>query len=74
MENETKGMMPIWYFVGLMLSAMGIVVFVSGIANYIRPPARQTVLSHLHLDLWWGLLMIAAGVLFFFMNRRTKVE
>jgi uncharacterized membrane protein HdeD (DUF308 family) len=53
---------------------MGMVVFLSGVANYIRPPARQTVLSHLHLDLWWGLVMIAAGALFFFMNRRTKAE
>jgi hypothetical protein len=74
MEHEPKEMMPIWYFVGLMLTAMGLVVLAAAITNYMSPPARQTVLSHLHLDLWWGMVMIAAGVLFFFMNRRSNSE
>ena len=74
MEKEPKQMKPIWYFVGLMLSAMGIVVLIAGIANYLSPPSRQTVLSHLHPELWWGIVMIAAGLLFFFMNRRSKTE
>jgi FtsH-binding integral membrane protein len=74
MEKETKEMKPIWYFVGLMLSAMGAVVFVAGIANYITPPARHTILSQLHPELWWGVVMIAAGLTFFFMNRKTKTS
>jgi len=74
MEKEPKEMKPIWYFVGLMLSAMGVVVLVAGVANYLSPPARQTVLSRLHPELWWGVVMIAAGLLFFFMNRQPKSE
>jgi predicted membrane channel-forming protein YqfA (hemolysin III family) len=74
MEKDTTQMKPIWYFVGLMLTAMGAVVLVAGIANYLSPPARQTVLSRLHPEIWWGVVMIAAGLLFYFMNRKPETE
>jgi FtsH-binding integral membrane protein len=74
MEKETKEMKPIWYFVGLMLSAMGVVVLIAGVANYLSPPSRQTVLSQLHPELWWGVVMIAAGLVFFFSNRTSKTD
>ena len=72
MEKELKQMKPIWYFVGLMLSAMGVIVLLAGIANYISPPARLTVLYQLHPELWWGAIMILSGLLFFFSNRKPK--
>ena len=74
MEKEPKEMKPIWYFVGLMLSAMGAVVVIAGVANYLSPPARETVLSRLHPGLWWGVVMIVAGLVFFFSNRRSETE
>ena len=74
MGKEPKEMKPIWYFVGLMLSAMGLVVLIAGVANYLSPPARQTVLSQLHPELWWGIVMIASGLLFFFKNRQSNIE
>jgi FtsH-binding integral membrane protein len=74
MEKEPKEMKPIWYFVGLMLSAMGIVVLAAGIANYLNPPARATILSHLHPALWWGMVMIIVGLIYFFSNRHSKAE
>ena len=74
MEKEPKEMKPIWYFVGLMLSAMGIVVLIAGIANYLNPPVRVTILSGLHPELWWGMLMIIVGLIYFFANRHPKAE
>lgn len=74
MEKESKEMKPIWYFVGLMLSAMGAVVLIAGVANYLSPPSRQTVLSQLHPELWWGIVMIVAGLLLFFSNRQSKTD
>lgn len=74
MEKEPKKMRPIWYFVGLMLSAMGTIVLISGVANYVSPPTMKTALSELHPELWWGAVMIAAGLIFLLTNRKTTVE
>lgn len=74
MEKEAKKMKPIWYFVGLMLSAMGFIVFISGVANYLSPHATKTVLADLHPELWWGAIMIAAGIIFLLLNRKKTVE
>ena len=74
MEAETKKMKPIWYFVGLMLSAMGLVVLISGIVNYSDTQVAKTVLSDLHPALWWGVVMIVSGLVFLFANRKTTVD
>ena len=57
-EHQMK---PIWYFVGLILSAMGIVIFLSGLFQLIVPPAATTVLASIHPNIWWGALMIVFG-------------
>jgi hypothetical protein len=62
MEREMKS---IWYFVGLMLLAMGAVVFVSGVYYYFFPDQSATVLKELHPDIWWGAVIIIAGAIFF---------
>ena len=74
MEKEKTEMKPIWDFVGLMLASMGLVVLIAGVANYLSPPVRQTIFSNLHPELWWGILMILVGLLFYFFNRRSNVE
>jgi hypothetical protein len=72
MEREMKS---IWYFVGLMLLAMGIVVFASGIYYYFIPERNVTVLNELHPGIWWGAIIILAGAIFFFTSRsRAKKE
>ena len=73
MDQEEKKMRPIWYFVGLMLGAMGIVVFVSGILNYSQDGMTRTVLSEIHPNLWWGAIMIIAGFIFYWTNRKSTV-
>jgi uncharacterized membrane protein YdbT with pleckstrin-like domain len=73
MEQEKK-MKPIWYFVGIMLSAMGVVILVSGIVNYADPQVSTTVLSELHPALWWGGIMIVAGLIFLLANRKASVD
>ena len=74
MEQETKQMKPIWYFVGLMLTAMGAVVLVSGLIDYSSERTARTVLSELHPAIWWGAIMIAAGIILFLANRKPKIE
>lgn len=66
---KTK-MKSIWYFVGLMLFTMGIIVFFSGIYYYFIPDGSTTKLHELHPDIWWGAVIIIAGAIFFFSNRK----
>ena len=65
-------MRSIWYFVGLLLTIMGGIITVSAIYSLISPPVQPKVFSHLHPDLWWGIVMLIFGLLFAVLNR-TKV-
>jgi hypothetical protein len=67
-------MKSIWYFVGLLLTIMGAIITVSAIYSLINPPEQSKIFSHLHPDLWWGILMLAAGILFTILNRRSVVR
>jgi hypothetical protein len=67
-------MKPIWYFVGLFLTATGAIVLASGIYDLINPPVQKTVLAELHPGVWWGATILLAGLLFFLTNRNKTVE
>lgn len=64
-------MKPIWYFVGLLLTAMGSVIALSGLYSLVNPPAHRPILAELHLDLWWGIFMAVFGALLSSLNRKT---
>lgn len=67
-------MKSIWYFVGLLLTIMGAIITVSAIYSLVNPPEQSKVFSHLHPDLWWGILMLVVGLLFAILNRRSVVR
>jgi len=60
--SEQK-MLSIWFFVGLMLTVIGGIVFATGI-HYLLGSPPPTVLGELNPNLWWGAIMIAAGLIF----------
>ena len=66
-------MRPIWYFVGLILLIIGGLIFLTGIYSLVAPPARTTVLSDLHPDIWWGAIMVAFGGSMFWKTRKQSV-
>jgi hypothetical protein len=68
--SERAEMRSIWYLVGLMLMAMGVLVVAGGVRDLLSPPAHATVMAHLHPNLWWGGVMLAAGALFFLTHRK----
>jgi hypothetical protein len=62
------GMLSIWFFVGVLLLAYGILILGSGLLNYSTPPPN-VVLSDLHADIWWGALLLIMGAFYTFKFR-----
>jgi len=69
MIETQKKMKSIWFFVGLILLAMGGLVFLSSLYSLIFHVRHQTVLAHLHPGIWWGAIMVVAGFVFFIKNK-----
>ena len=68
-----KGTLSIWSFIGLLLTAYGILITGSGLYNYNTPPPN-VVLSNLHAPLWWGLVLLMIGLVYLirFFPKKNK--
>jgi hypothetical protein len=55
-------MLSIWFFIGLLLLAYGILIFGAGIYGLNHPPA--VVLADLHAGIWWGGLLTVLGLIY----------
>jgi len=53
---------------------MGAIITVSAVYSLVNPPSQSKIFSHLHPDLWWGILMLVVGLLFAILNRRSVVR
>ena len=67
-------MKPIWFLVGLVLLIMGLEVIAAGIYHVVVPTTRATELASLRPDLWWGGIMIVAGLIFTLAHRNAKAQ
>lgn len=65
-------MKSIWYFVGLILAAMGLVLLATGAYELVVPPPSLPVLGELRTNLWWGIVMLVAGAIFLLIERKTR--
>jgi divalent metal cation (Fe/Co/Zn/Cd) transporter len=59
---EGRHMIPVWFFVGVLLLIYGILILIEGISEWSNPP--KTVLSNLHPTLWWSFVLIILGGIF----------
>jgi hypothetical protein len=68
------GMVSIWFFVGILLLAYGVLITGSGLYEFVSPPARTVVLSELHAGVWWGAFLVVLGAFYThrFSPRRQK--
>ncbi len=60
--TEKHKIIPVWFFVGVLFLVYGVLILLSGLAEWSHPPA--TVLANLHAPVWWGGLMIVLGILY----------
>ena len=57
------GMISIWFFIGVLLLAYGILILGAGIVEWSSPPPN-VVLANLHASVWWGILLIILGAIY----------
>ena len=68
--SEGHHIIPVWFFVGVILLIYGILILATGIYEFHSPPS--TVLANLHPALWWGVLLIILGGLFVYIHMPKK--
>ncbi len=63
----------IWFFVGVLTLAYGLVLFVTGLWEFPHPLDPNVVhLSQYHSTFWWGMLMTAFGAFYTLRFRPGK--
>jgi hypothetical protein len=69
--SEDRHMVPVWFFVGVILLIYGVIILATGIYEFAHPPS--TVLASLHPALWWGLLLtvVGAGYVWVYLPRKS---
>ena len=63
----------IWFFIGVLLLIYGILILATGLAG-MNAPTPGVVLGELHVDIWWGVLLVLLGAFYTwtFSPGRTK--
>ncbi len=66
------GMLSIWFFIGVLLLAYGVLILGAGLYGLSSPP--NVVLANLHAGIWWGGLLIVLGAVYtwHFAPRRQR--
>jgi hypothetical protein len=66
------GMISIWFFIGTLLLAYGVLIFGAGVYELTSPPEHPVVLAELHAGVWWGALLILLGAIYTIKFRPRK--
>jgi hypothetical protein len=69
--GEEHHIIPVWFFVGVLLLIYGVLILATGIYEFSEPPT--TVLGNLRPAIWWGALLIIIGGVYVykFMPRKS---
>jgi hypothetical protein len=57
--NQEHSMVPVWFFIGVLLLIYGVILLIAGIQEISRPPA--VVLARYHAVFWGGIILILIG-------------
>ena len=70
--SEKHHIIPVWFFVGLLLLVYGFLILVTGLAEWSH--LSNTVLAEKHAPVWWGALMLVLGAIYClkYYPRRTS--
>ena len=68
--SEHHHIVPVWFFVGVLLLIYGVLILGTGLLQYSSPP--QVVLAHLHAPIWWGAILTVIGAVYVGLFRPGK--
>jgi hypothetical protein len=54
----------IWFFIGLLLTAYGAMIFGYGLFELITGTVANVVLADLHAPVWWGGALLLLGLFY----------
>ncbi len=61
---DSKREIPIWFFIGSLLTVYGVLILGTGIYHLFNPPQQPLALANLHADIWWPLLLLLIGLIY----------
>jgi hypothetical protein len=59
-----SGHISIWFFIGILLTIYGALIFGYGLFELITGQLANVVLANLHAPVWWGGLMLVLGLVY----------
>lgn len=69
--RERHNMLPVWFFIGILLFIYGLIIFITSMREWSHPPA--VVLSQYHPGVWGsGVLLTIGGFYLFHFWPRYK--
>ena len=66
-----SGHISIWFFIGVLLTIYGALIFGYGLWELATHHLANVVLNYLHAPVWWGGLMLIFG-LFYSLRFRPR--
>jgi FtsH-binding integral membrane protein len=63
-------MIPVWFFVGVILLIYGLIILGTGIYEFSSPP--PTVLASTHPAVWWGALLTVIGSIYVYLYKPKR--
>jgi len=57
-------MLPVWFFIGLLLTIYGIIILFTSLLDWSRPSAA--VLAQYHPGVWGGIVLLLVGGFYVF--------
>jgi len=59
-----SGHISIWFFIGVLLTVYGALIFAYGLWELATHHLANVVLNNLHAPVWWGGLMLIFGLFY----------
>ena len=58
-QHRHHRMLPVWFFIGLLLLAYGVIVLFASLSN--EGQHAKTVLAQYHAGIWGGIVLLLLG-------------